>query len=125
MPKLVKLRPNEATIGKARKTTNRITNGAAKAHPTRSSRQCQPEPGEADLAASPVLRWASAGTVISVAGPDLFGLGLHLVGCGLRCHRAGRQLLERGVQGGPELAPGRDRGLRHRALELLAEHGDK
>ena len=35
----MKLSTNEATIGKARKRPNRITNGAANAQPVRSSRQ--------------------------------------------------------------------------------------
>src|SRR5664280_3098806 len=80
-PKLVKLRRNEARIGNARKTTKRITKGAAKAQPTRSSRHGR---READGAASAALRWASAGTVTSLARPDRRCLLLHLVGGSLR-----------------------------------------
>src|SRR6186713_1886779 len=93
-PKLVKLRANDAAMGKARKTRNRITNGAANAHPTMSSRHRQPPPAEAALAAPAFSRLASAGTVTSAASADLLGLGLHLVRCLLRGHVPGGQLLE-------------------------------
>src|SRR5665811_2598221 len=117
-PKLVKLRRNEARIGKARKIPNRITNGAANVQPTRSSRQGRREAGGA---ASAALRWASAGTVMLLARPDRLGLLLHLVGRGLRVQGAGRHLLERRIQLDRQLAPRRDRRLRLRVLELLSE----
>src|SRR4051812_19908468 len=91
-PKSVKLSTNEARIGSAMKMPNRITNGAAKAHPVRSSRQRRA--AAVEPASAVVRRCASAGTVMSTAHPYALGLLLHLVGGRLWLEVAGRHLLE-------------------------------